>query len=76
MGEVVFATIFGIALGQTPPALVFVQAQTIISPVGPSGADIFRPRDWGGSSSGETNDITMEVTRLVIALGVFAIGVG
>lgn len=43
---------------------------------GPSGANIFRPRDWGNTSDKVTNDITLEVTRIVLALGVFAIGVG
>jgi hypothetical protein len=43
---------------------------------GPSGANIFRPRDWGSPSGEVTNEVTLEVTRIVIALGVFAIGVG
>ncbi|KAF9516786.1 hypothetical protein BS47DRAFT_1371584 [Hydnum rufescens UP504] len=56
VGEVVFATLFGIAIG-------------------PSGANIFTPRSWGKMSDATTNEITLEVTRIVLALGVFAIGV-
>ncbi|KAF8309346.1 hypothetical protein DL93DRAFT_2063063 [Clavulina sp. PMI_390] len=56
VGEVVFATLFGIILG-------------------PSGANVFRPRDWGSTSDEVTNEITLEVTRIVLALGVFAVGV-
>ncbi|KAF8309345.1 hypothetical protein DL93DRAFT_1767443 [Clavulina sp. PMI_390] len=56
VGEVVFATLFGIILG-------------------PSGANVFRPRDWGSISENVTNQITLEVTRIVLALGVFAVGV-
>ncbi len=43
---------------------------------GPSGANMFTPRKWGNVSDEVTNDITLEVTRVVLALGVFAIGVG
>lgn len=43
---------------------------------GPSGADVFRPRDWGNASDKVANDITLEVTRITLALGVFAIGIG
>lgn len=43
---------------------------------GPSGFNVFRPRDWGNSSDKVTNGITLEVTRIALALGVFAIGVG
>lgn len=43
--------------------------------IGPSGADIFTPRSWGSTSDEVTNEITLEVTRIVLALGVFAIGV-
>lgn len=43
---------------------------------GPYCADIFNPRAW--SSPGDTeaiNVITLELTRVVLAIGVFAIGV-
>ncbi|KZV63910.1 hypothetical protein PENSPDRAFT_656941 [Peniophora sp. CONT] len=42
---------------------------------GPYGANIFDPRDWGNSNDEVTNEITLEFTRVVLAIGVFAIGV-
>ncbi|KAF4577281.1 Na(+)/H(+) exchanger family protein [Pleurotus pulmonarius] len=42
--------------------------------IGPYGAGIFDPRHWGGSTE-VTNMITLEFTRVVLAIGVFAIGV-
>ncbi|KZT32226.1 Sodium/hydrogen exchanger [Sistotremastrum suecicum HHB10207 ss-3] len=38
--------------------------------IGPSGGNIFNPRSWG-----DINDITLEVMRIVLATGVFSIGV-
>ncbi|KAJ6622534.1 Sodium/hydrogen exchanger family-domain-containing protein [Mycena sp. CBHHK59/15] len=43
--------------------------------VGPYGANIFNPREWAGNSEETTNTITLEFTRVVLAIGVFAIGV-
>ncbi|KAH7915477.1 Sodium/hydrogen exchanger family-domain-containing protein [Hygrophoropsis aurantiaca] len=43
--------------------------------IGPYGAGIFDPRGWGGHNEEVTNLITLEVTRVVLAIGVFAIGV-
>ncbi|KAG8760091.1 hypothetical protein FRC14_004077 [Serendipita sp. 396] len=43
--------------------------------VGPYGANIFNPRDWGGGNDDEVHAIVLEVTRVVLAVGVFAIGV-
>ena len=43
--------------------------------IGPYGADIFNPRSWGGGSDETVNLITLEVTRVILAVGVFAIGV-
>ncbi|EPT05141.1 hypothetical protein FOMPIDRAFT_1045207 [Fomitopsis schrenkii] len=43
--------------------------------IGPYGANIFNPRDWGGGSIETSNTITLEFTRVVLAIGVFAIGV-
>ncbi|KAI0826897.1 Sodium/hydrogen exchanger family-domain-containing protein [Trametes gibbosa] len=43
--------------------------------IGPYGANIFDPRGWGGSDREVINTITLEVTRVVLAIGVFAIGV-
>ena len=41
--------------------------------IGPYGAGVFDPRSWGNHKT-ETN-ITLELTRVVLAIGVFAIGV-
>lgn len=43
--------------------------------VGPYGAGIFDPRAWGGGDEDVTNMITLEFSRVVLAIGVFAIGV-
>ncbi|TFL02627.1 Sodium/hydrogen exchanger family-domain-containing protein [Pterulicium gracile] len=43
--------------------------------MGPFGANIFNPRGWGDHSDETTNVITLEFTRVVLAIGVFAIGV-
>ena len=38
-------------------------------------AGVFDPRGWGGGSEETSNMITLEFTRVVLAIGVFAIGV-
>ncbi|KAI0766369.1 Sodium/hydrogen exchanger family-domain-containing protein [Trametes elegans] len=43
--------------------------------IGPYGANIFDPRGWGNGDHDTINTITLEVTRVVLAIGVFAIGV-
>ncbi|KAJ6557900.1 Sodium/hydrogen exchanger family-domain-containing protein [Mycena capillaripes] len=43
--------------------------------IGPYGANIFNPRGWAGDNNETTNAITLELTRVVLAIGVFAIGV-
>ncbi|KAF5374204.1 hypothetical protein D9758_004625 [Tetrapyrgos nigripes] len=43
--------------------------------IGPYGANIFNPRSWGNGSDSNTDAITLEFTRVVLAIGVFAIGV-
>ncbi|KAH8813534.1 Sodium/hydrogen exchanger family-domain-containing protein [Flagelloscypha sp. PMI_526] len=48
--------------------------------VGPYGAGVFNPREWGASGHTEadedtTNAITLEFTRVILSIGVFAIGV-
>ncbi|KAF8526149.1 Sodium/hydrogen exchanger family-domain-containing protein [Gautieria morchelliformis] len=48
--------------------------------IGPVGADIFNPHKWSPSNSSlidskGMNIITLEITRIVLAIGVFAIGV-
>ena len=47
----------------------------LLTPSGPYGANIFDPRGWGGGDRETINTITLEVTRVVLAIGVFAIGV-
>lgn len=43
--------------------------------LGPYGANIFSPRHWANADDDVVNDITLELTRVVLAIGVFAIGV-
>ncbi|KAL7408912.1 Sodium/hydrogen exchanger family-domain-containing protein [Mrakia frigida] len=43
--------------------------------VGPYVTGGFDPRSWGGANEDTVNDITLEVTRVVIAISVFAVGV-
>ncbi|KAL5524668.1 hypothetical protein ACEPAF_9813 [Sanghuangporus sanghuang] len=56
-------------IGEAPLAFLF----GII--IGPYCADIFNPRSWGGGDHETVNSITLEFTRVVLAIGVFAIGV-
>ncbi|KAF8267323.1 Sodium/hydrogen exchanger family-domain-containing protein [Lactarius quietus] len=42
--------------------------------IGPYAANIIDPRSWGDSEEA-TNNLTLEFTRIVIAIGVFAVGV-
>jgi len=43
--------------------------------VGPYAAGIFDPLKWAGGHDEITDEITLEVTRVIIAVSVFAIGV-
>ncbi|KAI3612755.1 na+ h+ exchanger 1 [Moniliophthora roreri] len=43
--------------------------------IGPYGANIFNPRGWGHGEEEVVNTVTLEFTRVVLAIGVFAIGV-
>ncbi|KAI0247451.1 Sodium/hydrogen exchanger family-domain-containing protein [Lactifluus subvellereus] len=43
--------------------------------IGPHGTNIFNPRSWAHNTDGDINNITLEFTRIVIAIGVFAVGV-
>jgi hypothetical protein len=52
----------------------FISCNSCLPP-GPYGGNVFNPRSWGGGSVEITNQITLEVTRVVLAIGVFAIGV-
>lgn len=51
------------------------QSDLAISLSGPHGANIFDPRSWGNSTDESIDNITLEFTRIVIAVGVFAVGV-
>lgn len=56
-------------LGEAPVATVV----GII--IGPHALGLFNPYSWGGEGEQITNEITLEVTRVVIALSVFGVGV-
>jgi NhaP-type Na+/H+ or K+/H+ antiporter len=59
IGEAVVSVVVGIALG-------------------PYAIDLLNPHHWGGEHEQNNelvNEITLEITRVVIAIGVFAIGV-
>ncbi|KAJ7359703.1 Sodium/hydrogen exchanger family-domain-containing protein [Mycena albidolilacea] len=43
--------------------------------IGPYGANIFNPRGWASNNDETANIITLELARVVLAIGVFAIGV-
>jgi sodium/hydrogen antiporter len=47
----------------------------IKTPTGPYGANIFNPRNWGDGDSETVQAITLEITRVVLAVGLFAVGV-
>ena len=51
--------------------VVFGTAFGII--IGPYVANAFNPRSW---TANDTNAITLEVMRVVLATGLFAVGVG
>lgn len=42
---------------------------------GPYAANIFDPHHWAGADEDTINTVTLEFTRVVLAVGVFAIGV-
>ena len=43
--------------------------------IGPHALGFFNPYSWGGANSDTTDQITLEVTRVIIAISVFAVGV-
>jgi len=43
--------------------------------IGPYALGLFNPRGWGGGQTETAEEITLEVTRVVIAISVFAVGV-
>jgi NhaP-type Na+/H+ or K+/H+ antiporter len=91
IGEAVIATVVGIAFGERALWAVRLLSSKADIPTrldlggysrnsvpsislttGPHGANLFSPQAWGAHA---TNEITLEVTRVVIAIGVFAVGV-
>jgi sodium/hydrogen antiporter len=73
IGEAILAFLFGVIIGQgRPSSFRILLIKTLI---GPYGANIFNPRHWGDGDSETTQAITLEITRVVLAVGVFAIGV-
>ncbi len=84
IGEAVIATVVGIAIGECL-AVISSNKNSWISrnddadfcsvTSGPYALNLFSPGQWGGIENIEiTNEITLEVTRVVIAIGVFAVG--
>jgi sodium/hydrogen antiporter len=47
-----------------------LQSLTKMYLLGPYGTNIFDPRSWGNSTNESINNITLEFTRVVIAIGV------
>jgi NhaP-type Na+/H+ or K+/H+ antiporter len=43
--------------------------------IGPYGSNVFNPRGWARGNEEVVDTVTLEVTRVVLAIGVFAIGV-
>lgn len=73
IGEACWAFLFGVVIGGCPqlnPLLLMCSSLQ-----GPNCANIFDPRSWGNGDRSTTNTITLEFTRVVLAIGVFAIGV-
>ena len=73
IGEAIWAFLFGVVIGKSessPPAHIPLISFAL---PGPYGAGIFNPRVWGNTDTG--NYITLELTRVVLAIGVFAVGV-
>lgn len=74
IGEACWAFLFGVIIGLCRASWSMAWRLTEALFPGPYGAGIFDPRHWGGSTE-VTNMITLEFTRVVLAIGVFAIGV-
>jgi hypothetical protein len=65
-------------VANTPPSYSHhprFQSRLANSFLGPHGTNIFDPRSWGNSTDESIDTITLEFTRIVIAIGVFAVGV-
>ncbi|KAK7022027.1 hypothetical protein VNI00_017060 [Paramarasmius palmivorus] len=72
VGEACWAFVFGIIIGTL--VIIFVNSR-LTSQAGPYGANIFNPRGWTHGDESESDVIALEFTRVVLAVGVFAIGV-
>ncbi|KAI9568563.1 Sodium/hydrogen exchanger family-domain-containing protein [Boletus coccyginus] len=78
IGEACWAFLFGVIIGKCIRCLhMFLALTGYRSPLnsGPYGAGVFDPRSWAGGNEETSNTITLEFTRVVLAIGVFAIGV-
>ncbi|KAF9644537.1 hypothetical protein BDM02DRAFT_3102770 [Thelephora ganbajun] len=72
IGESIWAFLFGVVIGKWKTSLIRIPLISFTLP-GPYGAGIFNPRSWGDHKT--ENYITLELTRVVLAIGVFAVGV-
>jgi hypothetical protein len=78
IGEAVVSTVVGIAIGRSNPVRGFACQSHRPLCSGPYAIGLLDPNAWGGHHEGYNevaNEITLEVTRVVLAIGVFAIGV-
>ena len=73
IGEAIWAFLFGVVIGKSEMSPFTRGLLISFTPSGPYGAGIFDPRSWGNPDT--TNEITLELTRVVLAIGVFAVGV-
>lgn len=73
IGEACWAFLFGVIIGKCILCLQIFGDRLHNS--GPYGAGIFDPRSWANGNEQVSNTVTLEFTRVVLAIGVFAIGV-
>ncbi|KAF8125710.1 Sodium/hydrogen exchanger family-domain-containing protein [Boletus edulis] len=79
IGEACWAFLFGVIIGMYIHRLqildiTLTDCRSQPNP-GPYGAGVFDPRSWANGNEQISNTITLEFTRVVLAIGVFAIGV-
>lgn len=75
IGEACWAFLFGVVIGPRSTLSQVLPPFDADKFTGPHGANIFNPRGWGNGDQHVNNEITLEFTRVVLAIGVFAIGV-
>ena len=73
IGEAIWAFLFGVVIGESELCPSTRIPLITFTPSGPYGAGIFDPRSWGNPDT--EHQITLELTRVVLAIGVFAVGV-